>query len=99
VNPAVRAAAGGVEIDVKAVPNASRDRVVGLLGSRLKIAVSAPPENGRANERIAELLAAALQVPARQIRIVRGAASPQKTFLVSGVTAAAAADRLQAKPD
>jgi uncharacterized protein len=80
--------AGGVLISVKAVPGAKRDEVVGRLGDRLKVRVSQPPEGGRANRAICELLAAELGVPVRSVSIVRGESSAEKTVRVQGVTAA-----------
>jgi len=47
-------------IAVKAVPGAARDEIAGLLGERLKVRVAAPPEDGKANEAICRVLAAAL---------------------------------------
>lgn len=90
----LRARQDGTEVPVKAVPNASRDRVVGPYGDRLKVTVAAPPEAGKANERITALLARALAVPARAVRLVAGAAAPAKTFVVQGLSPAQVAERL-----
>lgn len=76
----------GVLLNIKAVPGAKRDEVAGVLGERLKIRVSAPPEGGKANDAIRELLARELGVRARDIRLVRGASSPEKTVIIQGVT-------------
>lgn len=76
---------GSVLIDIKAVPGASRDQIVGPLGDRLKIRVSAPPEGGRANAAIRGLLAGALGIPARNVEIIRGASTATKTARASGV--------------
>ncbi len=73
-----------LEIRVKAVPGARRDEIVGLLGDRLKVRVSAPPEGGRANAAIAACLAEALGVAPRAVELEHGATSPQKTFVVRG---------------
>lgn len=74
-------------IAVKAVPGASRDQIAGPLGERLKVRISAPPEGGKANRAIAELLAKALGVKAAQVELVSGPASAEKVFRVGGVNA------------
>jgi len=79
------AAAGGTLLDVKVVPGASRDRVAGVLGARLKLTVSRPAEKGEANKAAAELLARALGLKARDIELVAGPAHPEKTFLARGL--------------
>ncbi len=71
-----------LEIRIKAVPGAARDEIVGVLGDRLKIRVSQPPEGGRANEGIRALLAEALGVSQRDIELVRGASHPMKDFRI-----------------
>ncbi len=43
----ITAVPGGVQISVKAVPGASRTRIVGWLGDHLKVAVAAPPKAAR----------------------------------------------------
>ena len=72
---------------VKAVPGASRDRIVGELDGALKVAVSAPAEKGRANKAIIALLARTLGVRRNQITLAEGAGSPRKAFVVAGMSA------------
>ena len=74
----------GAIIKVWAVPGASRERVIGLHGDALKVAVAAPPEKGRANKRITQVLAEALQVSASSILLVSGASSRDKKMLIRG---------------
>ena len=77
--------AGGCLVSVKAVPGASRDRVAGVLGSRLKITVSRPAEKGAANRAVAEVLAKALGLRPREVELVGGQTNPEKMFLVRGL--------------
>lgn len=74
---------------VKAVPGAKRDEVAGVLGERLKVRVSAPPEGGKANEAICRVVAEALSggVRARDVEVVRGHTSAEKTLRIRGVNA------------
>jgi uncharacterized protein len=71
-------------ISIKAVPGARRDEIVGMLGDRLKVRVSAPAEGGKANAAICALIAGALGLKARQVEVVSGHASPEKTVRVLG---------------
>lgn len=70
---------------VKAVPGASREQIAGVLGDRLKVRVSAPPEGGRANAALCALVARTLGVPAARAQVVAGGASPVKTLRIGGV--------------
>jgi uncharacterized protein (TIGR00251 family) len=72
-------------LNVKVVPGSSRDRVAGRYGDGIKVQVSAPPEGGRANRAVEELLAAALGVKAQQVRVVKGHTQPRKVVEVEGV--------------
>ena len=67
-----------MQLALKIVPRASRDRVAGWIGARLKLQVTAPPERGRANDAVAELLARTLGLPRSRVRIVAGHGSAQK---------------------
>jgi uncharacterized protein (TIGR00251 family) len=65
---------------------AARSEIVGLHGDALKVRLSAAPVNGAANVALVELLAEALGVPRRCLRIVSGATSRGKAVEVDGVT-------------
>ncbi len=77
--------AGAVTFDVKVQPRASREKVVGIEGDRLKIALTAPPVDGAANEALVAFLATALGVGRRDVEIVRGQTGRLKTIRVRGV--------------
>ncbi|MGE3173122.1 MAG: DUF167 domain-containing protein [Planctomycetota bacterium] len=83
-----------MQFAVKVVPGSSRDRVQGLLGAALKVQVAAPPERGRANARVVEVLAAALGVAPAAITLVAGHHAPHKRVEVRGLTAAQVLRRL-----
>lgn len=69
---------GAVLVAVKAVPGARRDEVVGPLGDRLKVRVSAPPEDGKANRAIEAVLAKAIGLKPRDVEVVQGHAGAEK---------------------
>ena len=93
---AIRDVNGGAVIAVKAVPGASRDRVVGVLGDCLKVATSSAAEKGRANTAIAKTLAGVVGISKRDVEIVGGITNPRKEFRVSGISAAEVRKRLGA---
>lgn len=72
-------------LPVKAVPNASRSRIVGLWDGHLKIAVAAPPEKGKANNAIARLLAETFAIPKNRVTLESKPASPRKIFRIHGL--------------
>ena len=80
--PFARVVEGGIEVSIKVVPGASRSEVAGVLGDRLKVRVAVPPEGGRANRAVEELLKAWLG--AKEVAIVAGRSGREKTVLVSG---------------
>lgn len=72
-------------LNLKVVPGARRSEIVGRYGEAIKLRVAAPPEDGRANQEVLELLARALGVDRRSLAIVRGHTSPQKVIDVGGL--------------
>jgi hypothetical protein len=80
---------GAVRFSVRVQPRSSRTGVEGVHGDALKVRVNAPPVDGAANEAVVEVLAEALGVPRRAVRIVAGDSSRTKVVEVAGVDAAA----------
>ena len=78
---------GGVLLRVKVVPNSSRTQIAGMLGEAVKIKVAQPPEDGKANRAVEELLAGVLGIPKASVAVVAGQTRPQKTVRIVGVSA------------
>ncbi len=74
-------------LDLHVQPGAKTTAVVGEHGGRLKLKISAPPVDNKANVHLLTWLAAQLGVPKSKVRLVRGESSRQKTVAVSGVEA------------
>jgi hypothetical protein len=74
-------------VPVRAQPRAARSAVLGEHAGALKVAVTQPPEGGRANAAIAGTLARALGLRKSAVTLVRGHTSRDKTFRIEGVTA------------
>lgn len=81
---------GGVELAVRVVPGASRTKIVGTWGAALRLAVAAPPQAGRANAAVIELLAATFGVRRGRVQILGGQRRPLKRVRITGLTAAQA---------
>ena len=73
-------------LKVKVVPGARRTEIAGRYDDGVKVRVSAPPEDGKANQALVEVLAERLGVKGDTVRIVRGHASPQKVVEIDGLT-------------
>ena len=76
------------EIEVRVITRAQRDEIAGERGGRLLIRLTAPPVDGAANEALVALLAEALTVRPRAVRIVSGSAARTKLVDVDGIDAA-----------
>lgn len=81
----IRAVDGGVAFDVLVQPRASRARIGPAHGDRIKVAVTAPPVDGAANQAVIDLFARALGVPRRDVAITAGHGSRRKTVAITGV--------------
>ena len=73
-----------IVLDIRVQPRASRDRVVGSQGARLKIQVTAAPVDDAANARVIGLLAKAFGVPKSAIRVVSGRHARDKRIEIAG---------------
>lgn len=78
--------ADGATLAVRAQPGARRAGVMGVQDGALKVAVTAPPEDGRANAALVELLRDWLGVKRSQLELLHGQTVRRKVVLVRGVT-------------
>jgi uncharacterized protein len=92
----IRENAGGVSFAVKVQPRAKRNGLAGVVGEALKLALTAPPVEGKANAACIEFLAALLNVPPTSVTIVAGHSSRNKSVRVTGVSARDVEPRLRA---
>jgi uncharacterized protein len=79
---------GSVSFAVRVIPRANCNEVVGEYRDGLKIRLTAPPVNDRANDALRKFLASCLNVPISAVRIAAGGRSRTKRVEVTGVTAA-----------
>jgi uncharacterized protein (TIGR00251 family) len=78
---------GGVTLSVKIHPRAKKDAITGTLGGALKVSLTAPPIDGKANDACIEFFAKLLQVPRSSVTIASGRTSRGKLIRVSGLSA------------
>jgi len=67
-------------VKVRAKPRSKKEGVKEITKDYLEVRVNQPPEKGRANERIAELLAEYFKVPKSRVKLVKGETSKEKVF-------------------
>ena len=73
------------ELDVRVIPNASRDEVVGWHDGALKIKTSAQPESGKANHAVCLLLSKYLGLPKRAVTVVLGKKCQMKKLRIEAI--------------
>ena len=90
----LREAKDGITLAVRAQPGAKKTAITGIYGDgaavQLKIAVHAPPIEGRANAALIAFLAELFDLPKSSVQLVTGELSRSKVFLLRGVTLAQA---------
>ena len=93
---AVRDHAGGASVAVKVHPRAKRDQISGTVGDALKVDLTAPPVEGKANEAVTRFFAELLKVPRSSVTIASGKTNRIKVIHVAGMTAEQLRQRLAA---
>jgi uncharacterized protein len=84
---AIRQSGDGVTFAVRVHPRAKKNAIAGEIGDALKISLTAPPIDGRANEACIAFLAELLNVPRSSITITFGQSSRNKVIRVAGISA------------
>jgi uncharacterized protein len=82
----IRAAGSAVTFAVKIHPRAKKNAITGELGDALKLSLTAPPVEGRANEACIDFFAKLLKVPRSSITIAAGQTSRNKVIRIEGLT-------------
>lgn len=77
-----------ITVKIHLQPRASQNGIDGVQGDALKLRVTAPPVEGRANKALQKLLAKRLGIPPSQIAIITGQRSREKLVQVSGISRA-----------
>lgn len=74
---------GDLLLNLYIQPKASRDQIVGLHGDELKVAITAPPIDGKANAHLSKYLAKAFKVPKSDVHILKGELGRHKQVRIS----------------
>ena len=90
----VHESGGGVTFALKVHPRARKNAITGEVGNALKLSLTTPPVEGRANEACIEFFAKLLKVPRSSVTIAAGQSSRNKVIRVAGVTGQYVRDRL-----
>ena len=85
----------GVTFAVRVHPRAKKNGITGEVGEALKLSLTTPPVEGRANEACIEFFAKLLKVPRSSVTIASGLSSRNKVVRVAGVTELYVRDRLR----
>ncbi len=75
----------GVLLSVRVQPGSRKAGILGVHGTQLKVAVHAPPEKGKANDALIEVLAETLGLRKKQIILQQGATNQNKVVLLAGI--------------
>jgi uncharacterized protein (TIGR00251 family) len=78
---------GGASFIVRVHPRARKNAITGELGDALKLSLTSPPVEGRANAACIDFFAKLLKVPRSSVTIASGQSSRQKVIRVSGLSA------------
>ena len=90
----IRDHAAGASFVVKIHPRAKRDGISGEVGDALKVDLTAPPVEGKANEAVTRFFADLLKVPRTSVTIASGKTNRMKVIHVAGITAEQIRQRL-----
>jgi uncharacterized protein (TIGR00251 family) len=90
----VKEIAGGATFAVKVHPRARKNAVTGMVGDALKLALTAPPVDGKANQSVIEFFADLFAIPRSSVTIASGETSRNKIVRVFGLSRTAVEQRL-----
>jgi uncharacterized protein (TIGR00251 family) len=91
---AIKESASGVTFAVKVHPRARKNAITGVVGDALKLAITAPPVDGKANQAVVEFFAELFAIPRSSVTIASGETSRNKIVRISGPSRTAVEQRL-----
>ena len=90
----IKVSANGVSLPCMLQPRSSQNKIVGLYGEMLKIKLTAPPVEGKANAALIKYMSKLVGVPSGTITITAGLTSRRKTLLFTNITAEALINKI-----
>ena len=84
---AIRDIPNGCTLPVRVHPGARRNAITGIHDGALKVSLTTPPTDGRANQALIAFLAGELHIPRAHISLLTGATSRSKTLRIAGLSA------------
>jgi uncharacterized protein len=90
----VTESAKGVAFAVKVHPRARKNAITGIVGEALKLSLTAPPVEGKANQAVIEFFADLFAIPRSSVTIASGETSRNKMVRISGLNRAVVEERL-----
>ena len=91
----LRQTVNGITFSVKVQPRARKNAITGAVGDALKLSLTAPPVEGKANQAVIDFLADFFDIPRSSVTITSGAASRMKLIRIAGANLQALERRLQ----
>jgi uncharacterized protein (TIGR00251 family) len=85
---AIRDIPDGCTLSVRVHPGARRNAITGIHDGALKVSLTTPPTDGRANQALIAFLAGQLNIPRARVTLLSGATSRTKSLRIAGLTAA-----------
>lgn len=92
----VNETAKGVSFSIKVHPRARKNAITGVVGDALKLALTAPPVEGRANQAVIEFFAELFAIPRSSVTIASGETSRNKIVRISSLSRGLVEQRLNA---
>ena|SRR5438045_43280 len=91
----IQQTAKGVTFAVKVHPRARKNAITGIVGDALKLALTAPPVEGKANQSVIEFFAEVFEIPRSSVTIASGETRRQKVIRISGLSGETVRQRLE----
>jgi uncharacterized protein (TIGR00251 family) len=91
----IRDSVAGVTFTVRVQARARKNAITGVVGDAIKLALTAPPVEGRANQAVIEFFADFFEIPRGSVTIASGATSRTKVLRIAGISKDAVQDRLK----